>query len=363
MKLEHEFYKLPLSFDVETLRKELAQFTEQDWRGHPSDYEGNLAIPLVSVKGEINNIFAGPMQKTHFLKKTPYMKQVISTFKSVTGRSRLMRLEPGSEVPIHSDTNYHWHNRVRIHVPINTTPDVIFYCGDQQVHMAPGEAWIFDSWKIHKVVNPSDKVRVHLVIDTAGSPEFWDLCKLATVNSSTPCKQVSTESKLISFEKNKKSDFQLEKFNIPLVMSPGELEALVDDILHEANSFAENNADTLDKFNVLCGHLKQEWRSIWSLHGFGRSGWSSYENLLNITVENIHSIDQLHVSNHCDARDILYARVLKSAFHPELEEYYIPTQKIEEKSNINTANKSKKVGRNDPCPCGSEKKYKKCHGS
>ena len=23
----------------------------------------------------------------------------------------------------------------------------------------------------------------------------------------------------------------------------------------------------------------------------------------------------------------------------------------------------KKVGRNDPCPCGSGKKYKKCHGS
>ena len=23
---------------------------------------------------------------------------------------------------------------------------------------------------------------------------------------------------------------------------------------------------------------------------------------------------------------------------------------------------AKKVGRNDPCPCGSGKKYKKCHG-
>ena len=24
---------------------------------------------------------------------------------------------------------------------------------------------------------------------------------------------------------------------------------------------------------------------------------------------------------------------------------------------------SEKVGRNDPCPCGSGKKYKKCHGA
>ncbi|HYN20538.1 MAG TPA: SEC-C metal-binding domain-containing protein, partial [Thermoanaerobaculia bacterium] len=28
-----------------------------------------------------------------------------------------------------------------------------------------------------------------------------------------------------------------------------------------------------------------------------------------------------------------------------------------------SANKDAKVGRNDPCPCGSGKKYKKCHGA
>ncbi|WP_434154568.1 SEC-C metal-binding domain-containing protein [Pseudomonas sp. JZ134] len=26
-------------------------------------------------------------------------------------------------------------------------------------------------------------------------------------------------------------------------------------------------------------------------------------------------------------------------------------------------NPLKEIGRNDPCPCGSEKKYKKCHGA
>jgi uncharacterized protein YchJ len=28
-----------------------------------------------------------------------------------------------------------------------------------------------------------------------------------------------------------------------------------------------------------------------------------------------------------------------------------------------TIRKEAKIGRNDPCPCGSGKKYKKCHGS
>ncbi|NLY14135.1 MAG: zinc chelation protein SecC [Gammaproteobacteria bacterium] len=26
-------------------------------------------------------------------------------------------------------------------------------------------------------------------------------------------------------------------------------------------------------------------------------------------------------------------------------------------------NPLKEIGRNDPCPCGSQKKYKKCHGA
>lgn len=33
-----------------------------------------------------------------------------------------------------------------------------------------------------------------------------------------------------------------------------------------------------------------------------------------------------------------------------------------EQKNSKTVVKAEKIGRNDPCPCGSGKKYKKCHG-
>ncbi|WP_337489209.1 SEC-C metal-binding domain-containing protein, partial [[Ruminococcus] torques] len=33
-----------------------------------------------------------------------------------------------------------------------------------------------------------------------------------------------------------------------------------------------------------------------------------------------------------------------------------------EQKNSGTIRKEKKIGRNDPCPCGSGKKYKKCCG-
>jgi preprotein translocase subunit SecA len=34
-----------------------------------------------------------------------------------------------------------------------------------------------------------------------------------------------------------------------------------------------------------------------------------------------------------------------------------------ETKNVGGASSENKVGRNDPCPCGSGKKYKKCHGA
>jgi preprotein translocase subunit SecA len=35
----------------------------------------------------------------------------------------------------------------------------------------------------------------------------------------------------------------------------------------------------------------------------------------------------------------------------------------DDSSGPKTVNGGQKVGRNDPCPCGSGKKYKKCHGA
>ena len=43
------------------------------------------------------------------------------------------------------------------------------------------------------------------------------------------------------------------------------------------------------------------------------------------------------------------------------EDYRLKTQKEYKKSKI-VVNKEAKVGRNDPCPCGSGKKYKKFCG-
>ena len=51
MRLKQEFYRLPFRFDAERLATEALSFPESAWRAHPSGYDGNTALILVSAHG------------------------------------------------------------------------------------------------------------------------------------------------------------------------------------------------------------------------------------------------------------------------------------------------------------------------
>jgi len=354
MKLDSEFYRLPLKFDVQKLKQELSAFNESDWMPHPAGFKGNSFIPLISVDGEKNGTFNGPMKQTLALKKCPYIQQIISSFGEVFGRSRLMRLEPGAEVSIHSDINYHWFSRVRIHIPITTVPEVIFYCGDKSVHMAEGETWIFDSWKAHKVTNGVNEDRVHLVIDTSGSSRFWDLISKCDEPQNNIFK-TEIKPKFLEFNKNTKINIQTENYNAPVVMSPGELDYLCLDIIQDASDNDENNTTELGLFIKHINEFRFNWRSIWSQFGSTEQGWSRYKALIDKITQSFVSFQQRIVlfSNKTDGFEVLYARVLVSCLN---------TADLQPKSIKKNTKVAKTPGRNSQCPCGSGKKYKHCHG-
>ncbi len=127
---------------------------------------------LISAGGGENDDVNGVMLATPHLQQSPYLRQILSSFGVVWSRSRLLKLAPGAGVPEHADINYHWYNRVRLHIPIVTRSEVRFHCGDQSVHMGAGEAWLFDNWRLHRVENPTPDERIHLVADTSGSSEL-----------------------------------------------------------------------------------------------------------------------------------------------------------------------------------------------
>ena len=312
MKLKKEFIQLPFKFDAERLLAEANALDTGDWMPHPQAFKGNYSMPLVSVNGEMNDTFNGAMENTAFLERSPYMQQVIASFDEVVGRSRLMRLDGGSIIPKHADTNYHWYNRVRIHIPIVTNERVTFYCGDKQQQMKAGECWLLDTWQEHWVENLAMETRIHLVIDTAGSTKFWDLVDRAITHQQQP--------NFISYDETANREIAKEKFNGPLVMSPGEVDALSLDILNDAKSNPENNAQAIALFEKLINEFRWEWRRVWSLHGHQESGWPEYEALIN-GVQRPQQPVFLASNNQPGYRTFL-ARVLGSALNKQVAALY-----------------------------------------
>lgn len=324
MDLSHPFIRLPFNFDANRLKQELAIFEDSVWMEHPSRINGNSAIPLVSLNGKDNNDFAGQMQSTPHLDRCDYVNQVMASFDEVIARSRFMKLAAGEEVTEHVDFNYHWYNRVRIHIPITTYPDVQFYCGHQHVNMRAGECWIFDSLRRHKVINNSQFDRTHLVIDTAGSSRFWDLVeRMSTFGSEdsidgfrSPEFEAIAED-LAFVDKGFSKDLKLEKYNVSPVMAPGEMEAIAKELINDVASNPENNPAMVKEYQQLLRSLCKDWREVWLQYGFERNGIEHYRSLLNRTVKRLRPNPRVLVtaSNDVGINPIIMQRILRAALN------------------------------------------------
>jgi len=375
MKLETEFVKLPLLFDVERLRKEIAQFSEDEWMAHTTGYAGNLSIPLISLDGEFNDAMHGPMKSTSALRRCEYIRQIMTTFGEVFGRSRLMRLEPGHEVPAHVDINYHWFNRVRIHIPIVTTEDVLFYCGDKHIHMAAGETWIFNSWSEHSVKNNGDKTRVHLVLDTTGSTRFWELVERGDWPFQDR-QQPASKPDVIQYEPDKPTRVRTETYNVPLVQSPGELEILIRRLADDIECSDETDEKGKQIFVDLSINFVRAWREVWSEHGMKPAGWPLYHGLVKQVDKAVFSITpQLILGSGIELAQAFRSLVLSSAVNEEFAPQYLDKDEVpntlqkvirsynsEQPKPKDSGERVEQVARNAPCPCGSGERYKHCHG-
>ncbi|MDX1460991.1 MAG: aspartyl/asparaginyl beta-hydroxylase domain-containing protein [Xanthomonadales bacterium] len=368
MKLDTEFIKLPLLFDVERLQHEIAQFSEDEWMSHTTGFTGNLSIPLIALDGEFNDAMHGPMKPTPALARCEYIRQIMTEFGEVFGRSRLMRLEPGSTVPPHVDVNYHWFNRVRLHIPITTNPKVLFYCGDRHLHMAAGEAWIFNTWVEHTVENNSDQTRVHLVLDTSGSTRFWALAEKGEWPFADG--RTGAEPRFVPYEPSKPSRIRTETYNAPLVQSPGELAHLVRTLRDEVVCSGEAEEQSRAAFERLWTDFLRDWREVWSEHAMKPSGWPAYRALRARADQEAFSIrPELAIRSGVGLAESFRSLVLATALNEELAAQYLDRDEVparvkkavasflpEPEENVD------QVPRNAPCPCGSGERYKHCHG-
>lgn len=263
MRLSRPFFQLPVFFDVARLQAEVAALPPEAWTPHPDRVPGNSAARLISAGGGETDSVHGQMLPTCWLADMPYLCQVLAGFGVVWSRTRLMRLAPGASVPEHADINYHWHMRVRVHVPIFTWPEVRFHCDGRSVHMAAGEAWIFDNWRRHHVENRASAERIHLVADTTGTAAFWQFA----------CGQAPPRDRwrTLAWDPGNSPNLLTEDNQRSPVMPAAEVQLLIDDLRAELTSVA----DTVEararaaRFSMLLECFVQDWRQLCSLHGTG----------------------------------------------------------------------------------------------
>lgn len=258
------FTKLPFTLDVAQLQREASDLMAESWLAHPQQFAGNLTLPLVSVNGQYNHDFAiaGQMLPTPALQRCPYIRQIMAHLRVPISRTRLMLLTPGAEVARHYDAGYHWHRRIRIHIPIFTHPNVLFGCGDQTVHMQAGEAWCFDHRQWHWVKNNSPFSRVHLVIDTKGTPDFF-----ASLSAD------ESQNNALCFETEKSASFKLEPYRFE-VLAPDELAALLFDIKESLTAL--NETQTVARLE----RLNKQWQAAFDQYGHSVEGESTYAELI-----------------------------------------------------------------------------------
>jgi len=280
MKLQVPFIQLPVAFDVQTLREEVLALGDAAWRPHPQGFAGNDAVTLVTVGGDPeSDAFAGEMKPTPWLEQCPYIMQVMERIGGTWGRSRLMRLSPQADVTPHVDTNYYWREHIRVHVPIITTPSVRFLCGDAEINMAAGECWIFDTWRMHNVLNEDENHRVHLVVDTVGGDRFHELVARGRTPGAT---RGDWRAEQVGFDPGRRAQLDFESVNLPRVMSPWELREHIVFLLNDSQPHPRLQA-------VQQGLLQfaRRWHGLYACHGERADGWPRYRKLLDETREDL----------------------------------------------------------------------------
>jgi len=314
MKLSHEFCRLPLRFDAERLRAEIAALPDSAWHAHPTGYAGNSSVRLISIDGGENDDVSGEMRPTQHLAALPYVRQILAGFGVVWSRSRLMRLAPDAQVPEHCDINHHWWYRVRLHIPVITWPETRFYCGASSVHMGAGEAWIFDNWRPHRVENRAAHDRIHLVADTSGSAGFWQLAGNGQVDR-FDAPQPSTT--LVEFDSKADAWPMTERYNVSTIMHPAELEGLLRDFVTDLAIDTPDGVVQLAHFRRLIDGFCRDWRQLWSLCGETSEGWERFAGLrdwLRMQARTLGSSVTMR-SNGVASLHVLDSRVLSQALH------------------------------------------------
>lgn len=239
--------------------------------------------------------------ETPALTHLPYLKELLSSWELPVGESRISLLETGATVEEHVDVEFYWKHRLRIHIVVQSNLDALFGCDGDVLHLPEGQVWVSNNWAPHWISNRGNTDRIHIVIDTVGSPIVWRWIKEGWHTSHNfPCP--STDSLPLFEPKNHDQSMCLEPSKWGQVRSPVEVQEIVDDILVDATTPYHESQSLLKQF-------VRDWR--WLYHSYENSHRSHYLNLLERLL---HHLPEHIMPNGLRAHQILTRQIGASLF-------------------------------------------------
>jgi hypothetical protein len=146
--------------------------------------------------------------------------------------------------------------------------------------MAEGEAWIFDNWRPHHVINGSGIRRVHLVMDTVGSAAFWQLAAGGVVASAStqihlrPVEYSATAPAKLLFESNEPE---------PLT-HPAAVKSTIHELVADLRSAPKRSREQAGLEAALLD-FSNEWQALWARFGAAPATQGHYAVLLEDTLK------------------------------------------------------------------------------
>ena len=306
MRLQQPLLRLPIGFCPDTLEAEVKALPPSAWVPHPTGFPGSEAVRLVTPCGEPTDDVEGPMRPTEQLLQCPYIMQIMAELDGVWGRSRLMGLASGGQVPEHVDAHYYWRTHLRIHIPVITNPGVTFTCGDRTVHMAAGECWVFDSFRLHEVHNRGAEARIHLVLDTIPTEGLLGLID-AAANGAAGRTLLPGERSV--------ENLAFEQVNFPRIMSAWEIRCHIAFVLSHArpDPLLAMVMERLERF-------ADAWAAIWARFGDGDEGIKAYCRLIADIQQQLIGLGGSHLllDNELELYFVLDQLIFLNAVSPSL---------------------------------------------
>ncbi len=132
-------------------------------------------------------------------------------------------------------------------------------------------------------------------------------------------------------------------------------------------SFGEEITRELERV-VLLKNVDSEWMdhidAMEELQkGIRLRAYGQHDPVVEYRLEGFDMFDAMIATIRENTARMMLTVQLRSSEEPQREQVATPTTTSADGTEVNrTIRKGKKPGRNDPCPCGSGLKYKKCHG-